>query len=452
MGPPRLCVIFVVIASCALIADFNSRRLREANNAEGRSAYINPTSRRATSPLRSLSNLTAKGIEKKHITTFAATPNSTITLLDDGDDGDDDEKGKEDNGSRVLDLPADFRVCRLNDAAPVMGQEAAQQTRFEQILEYQCTGQPYDDFLQLHQFPLVLQKHASNPRLQWGKRQSILPSTSNNNSTNTTLLVVGNSHTRQLFASFQCQYADQLVSVKELVPSSLGTKVLRYTFQQKANADNKDSAVTNVNFDVIANHPLVYSRRWKKNLESMTGTPLKKYDAVIIGHINGYDPKYANKAKLWINARTYAEKNPELDIDLINYSDGITVNDIAKYYEIGPIIWVGMFSAYTIKSHEQAERQMKTLKETDTAANKTRFMKTIDARQYIDEMDGEECSSDSRGIVATCVTNRTSKRYSDGHRCAGDKGGQPDLLVWDLIETLWEAFSPVASTRKSSQK
>ena len=448
MGPPRLCVIFVVIASCALIADFNSRRLREENAEEKSSIYSHTTSRPARSPLRSFSNLTAEGIEAHgHITTFAATPNSNFTVLED------DDKGNEDTSGRVLDLDDDFRVCRLNDAAPVMGQEAARQTRFEQIIEYQCTGQPYDDFLQLRQFPLVLKKHASSPKLQWGKRQSILPPASNNNTINTTILVVGNSHTRQFFASLQCQYADLLVSVKELAPSPLGIKILRYTFQQKAHAEDEVTGMTdNVNFDVVANHPLVYSLRWKKNLESMTGTPLREYDAVIIGHINGYDPRYANKAALWISARKYAEQNPELEIDLIKYPRGFAVNDIAKYYKSGPIIWVSMFSSYQIKSHQQAVQQMKSLKKADTAANKTRFMRAIDARQYIDEMDGEECSSDSRGIVATCVTNRTSVRYSDGHRCAGDKGGQPDLLVWDLIETLWEAFNPATSTMKSLQK
>ena len=444
-------IFVVIVASFALIREFSSRYFliqKDAaiatvgNDVITKNNNTSSSSNRSQPTPASLHNLTAEGnAQHTHITTIAVTKNSSLPKL-----ADDETRGKK--GKRVLDLPADFRICRLNDALPVMGQDSAPQVRFQQVLEYQCTGQPYDDFLQLKQFPYVLEKHASNPKLHWGKRQSILPPSNSRENTNKNLLVVGNSHTRQFFASLQCQYADQLEGMQVLGPFN----VFRYTFRQgqAQTAGGKDMGVPSVNFDVITNHPMVYSRKWKNNIEKTTGVPLRKYNGIIIGVINGYDPKYADKAKLWIDGRKFAEQNPEMEIEFLKYPQGIFLDDIAKYYQRGPIIWVSMFAAYKVKTHNRAVQLIKDLQEADAASSssrsgKTRYIRAIDARQHIDEMGGEECSSNSRAIVATCITDKTSQEYSNGHRCAGDKGGQPDLLVWDVIEALWDAFGSVSS-------
>ena len=227
--------------------------------------------------------------------------------------------------------------------------------------------------------------------------------------------------------------------MRHLVPSTVvNIKALQYTFRQQPSTE-KDASY--VDFHVITNHPTVYSKRWKENLESITGHSFHKYDAIIVGHHNAYDPRYATKAQLWIRARLYAKKYPEQKIDFVQYPDGVTVKDVAEHYNGGPIIWASMFSYCMQRTHQRAVQQMEDLKKTNSSSGEKRaVMRAINARQYIDEMDGEECSSDSILVVATCE-DRSSKRYQDGHRCIGDKGGQPDLLVWDLVETLWELFS-----------
>ena len=324
---------------------------------------------------------------------------------------------------RVLDLPPDFNICRLKKT-PIIG---------DICTEYLCAGQPYDDFMQLHQFPLVLQKYASHNKeqpLMWGKRPSIFPP-SHKNSKNRTVLLLGNSHTRQFFNAVQCQYSHQFVGSETMVPGTVTSiNVIQYTFRQDNGAY--------LNFHGIMNHPTIYSDRWKENVESLTGTSFPQYDAIVLGHHNAFDPRYAKKAKLWIRARSYSEQHPAEMINFTHHSKGPTVAEIAEHYKNGPIIYVSMFASYKQAMYKLAVKQIEKLK---TSGSKNRdVLRAINARRYTNEMGGEECTSDSLGRVDTCA-GRDNPRYSEGHRCMGDKGGQPDLLVWDFVEVIWELFS-----------
>lgn len=57
-----------------------------------------------------------------------------------------------------------------------------------------------------------------------------------------------------------------------------------------------------------------------------------------------------------------------------------------------------------------------------------------DGRKHVADMGDFDCVSTKRKDVSTCNPK------PDGHRCVGDKGGQADLLAWDVVEVLWEVF------------
>ena len=113
---------------------------------------------------------------------------------------------------KIVDLPPEYRVCRINNPPPKFHSAPPKLANINLKMEYQCTGEPYDDYIQMRQNPFVMQKRVSNPGTKWGTRKSILPQTYN--ATTKDILVLGNSHTRvSLFISWPKCCAISLLEV-----------------------------------------------------------------------------------------------------------------------------------------------------------------------------------------------------------------------------------------------
>ena len=74
-------------------------------------------------------------------------------------------------------------------------------TRFR----YLCAGTTYTSFAVGNLFPFIRRRQSESST--WGTRPTIVPDTG----TNKTILMMGNSHTRQVFNTFMCQHRDQVV-------------------------------------------------------------------------------------------------------------------------------------------------------------------------------------------------------------------------------------------------
>jgi hypothetical protein len=98
-----------------------------------------------------------------------------------------------------------------------------------------------------------------------------------------------------------------------------------------------------------------------------------------------------------------------------------------------------MLAADNEKHLERMMNQMHDIQKQQKRTN----LRSIHARQHVEAI-GAECSKNSslRGdrIVGTCVTNTSHSEYANGHRCVGDKGGQADLVAWDVIEAIYDVL------------
>lgn len=54
----------------------------------------------------------------------------------------------------------------------------------------------------------------------------------------------------------------------------------------------------------------------------------------------------------------------------------------------------------------------------------------------------------------TCIQDKDDDVYSNGHSCMGCLGGSPDMIAWDVVESLWDVLSEkeksITNTRVSN--
>jgi hypothetical protein len=335
----------------------------------------------------------------------------------------------------------DYKYCQITPE-PQIDQH---RIRMEQVppamdLWYQCSGQPYNDYMDSVWAQVIHAKHHADPTSPWGKRPFPIPP-------GKTILVMGNSHTPQVLTSLLCQHRDQIINAAELAPVP-GKKNVAMTFFLRHN----------VIIHVLVNHPFVYSKRWHRTLAlEFLKMPLFKLDAIVLGSFNALKESY--KTSFQEVTLRYQKEMPHHRVNFLQ-QEAPLMQDVAQVYG-GPLIWISMFAKYSQPYHEKAmtmisnlqfqngTRRDRSVVVVDTRPihqhhlDKRNNLRAIYGRRYIDShLHGMECSSDSYDIVSTCLTNRTSnKRYSDGHKCVGQHGGFPDLIAWDLIEALYDVLA-----------
>lgn len=347
----------------------------------------------------------------------------------------------------------DYRLCRITPA-PKEGEPPVEMEGLAMPVEYQCAGKPYDEFVQLLQ-TVVASHSSSNSGSRWGKRRRIIPDDPDKDKQkHRAILIMGNSHTRQLVSTLLCQFKDQIIQFETLysIPGLQSYGVLQITLQH------------NLTIYAATNCPFVYAENWYHLLETdILKRKLNTLTAIVLGRFNHYTE--STGTKFYQIMMKYQTQFPELGIDFQRFP-APTVADVANVYA-GPIVWVGMFAKYGDRPHREANKMIDDLNQLQPQDQAThpyttqsnRRVRAIYGRRYIQQMllldsnhnNGkktkrssttslpvQECSSDTRHIVTTCITNTTSYRYQNGHRCMGAYGGHPDLIAWDLIEALHE--------------
>ena len=360
----------------------------------------------------------------------------------------------------TLDVPMDeFRLCRVQPE-PVLGDKAVIMNGTVMPVDYQCAGEPYEEFAtqleKLIQFTAAYRMEKYQSR--WGRRKQILPRQNNNNKERA-ILIMGNSHTRQIASTLLCQYRKDILNATWLfsLPDNRSYGVLEVKLRH------------NFTIYISTNCPFVYSHDWHEILESpqILNRSLNTLDAIIVGRFNHYTESTGTKFYDAIMGYQRQLEGTKWTIDFEHIMPP-TMADVAKVYTTGPIVYVGMFAYYGLPLYQQAKEMVKEL----TTAMKEQHRQpqgtaVINGRKYIHKLHQmehatvealaaestatsnlrkspttpprlpvQECVSDNIHNVSTCNMDTSNERHKNGHRCMGSRGGHPDLLVWDLVDAL----------------
>ena len=250
-----------------------------------------------------------------------------------------------------------------------------------------------------------------------GRRPFPIPS-------NSTVLIMGNSHIRQMAETLLCQYAD---SVESFETTSIGTGKTDFFV---AHLHNNATLIS------LTNNPIVYSKDWKKLLQEVINRRLSSLDAIILGHFNNYSE---SKGTNFLKTIDDIASNLNITIDFENVAPP-SLKDVAKVYK-GPIVSVSMFGVQGIPEEKLSNTTQKSLLKYKSRDN----VRVISGRKYIDEL-GMECGTDLYSSEGSDCTEMKKKNKKDDdsrpadhmHRCIGSLGGHPDLIAWEAVEAVHE--------------
>lgn len=298
--------------------------------------------------------------------------------------------------------------------------------RFE--LEYQCSGPIYDEFAaRLAKFEADAGRHGPT----WGRRPTVLPP-------NSTVLFLGNSHTKQTHNQLACQYSDSLVAFEGLHHAMDGA--VAHTNNKGAGTGDVSDYTSyvlrfrdGVSIYLVYNSPVEVARDWQRRLEWIVRRPLASFDAVVLGQFNGagkdiHNTTYYRRMKNWTRMEGDA---PGRGGDRGLVVDPPDVIRLAHAYR-GPIVFVSNYDVGKVSPAAKILQVMDEISESSRRSNLVGIM----SRRYINELGGNECGTDVR------LTNRTTvpdcgTRRSRSHRCVGKAGGHPSLIAHDVQEALF---------------
>ncbi|KAG7349889.1 hypothetical protein IV203_012486 [Nitzschia inconspicua] len=275
-----------------------------------------------------------------------------------------------------------FQVCRPNEWS-----------------SYVCQGPEYDKFAdKMEALIAVLDQKDSalGKPILWGKRRiSPFPD-------NTTVLAVGNSHTRQILQTLVCQYPVlQMVDM-----DSNSTEITRRGSYYYA------EFVNHAKLHLVTNHAIFYSRKWRKYLRQMTG--ISTIDGIIVGQINSMNDAYNTSFMSLMMEKT--SKLEDADFASV---DPPQLQEFTDFYD-GPIVAHSLMCYWGYDNYYPMNDFVQPLDRTNVGL--------VNGRAYIGMLG--ECSTNEWQKVGVCGTDSTA------HRCIGERGGHPDLLAWDIVEAL----------------
>jgi hypothetical protein len=237
------------------------------------------------------------------------------------------------------------------------------------------------------------------------------------------VLVLGNSHAKQVVLAVLCQHSASVRAVRHLGPPTDFMRPPDLAAFWEATFANGASLV------VLGNHPLAYSTDWPGAVRRLDPRrrKLSDYGAVVLGQTNRYEPRHAN-TNFFVAMVGYQRRHPDLSID-VERNPGPSLPDLASLYG-GPIVALPMFSGPGAAWAEAATAEARRIRLKHNRSN----VRVLHTRRHILET-GTECgSTGGRASVGTCAAS------PGAHRCTGPSGGDADLVAWDLVEALHGAI------------
>ncbi len=241
----------------------------------------------------------------------------------------------------------------------------------------------------------------------WGRRHhSPFP-------TNTTILAVGNSHTRQILYALHCQYK----TLRFLEPERSKMKKGNRVDKTRRSTYYLFEFLNHAKLHLVTNHAIFYSKHWLQYLEELVQLDLNKFDALVIGKMNTFQES-SNTSFMKIMMKKTAQMK---DADFVAISPPSLVHFAGLFH--GPIVAHSMMSDW---GKDQVNRQMIQMVHKLNRSN----IEFVNGRHYVPLLG--ECGADVAHIVGHC------ENIPGAHRCHGLRGGHPDLVGWDIIEALNE--------------
>lgn len=204
---------------------------------------------------------------------------------------------------------------------------------------YVCKGPEYDAFADKLEELLIeqeLTRRLSLPNAMlpierksasWGKR-AISPFPAN-----TTILAVGNSHTRQVFQALPCQYPTlQLIDMEAQKSGNVMRRGSYYYIEFENHAK----------LHLVTNNAIFYSRQWPRYLQELVkpGSDVAwedSFDALVVGKMNDFAEAYNTSFM-----EVMTEKTSKLDDADFSTVPPPTVLDFAERFS-GPMVAHSMF-------------------------------------------------------------------------------------------------------------
>jgi hypothetical protein len=311
-----------------------------------------------------------------------------------------------------------WNFCR-RDHLTVRTTTAMPQTNNESFpIHYQCTGPQYEHFttdVEAYVQDLVDRGHRSPV---WGHRPTPLPA-------NATVLIMGNSHSRQIAVALACQ-GDNLQAMRVVHYSEAFDQAMLTQFVFTNNAT----------LWVMANSYMVYSPQWQRLLEEQMGISLAQVDAVLLGLMNT-DPKF-----LRMMERAMRKDGRQTNDNVVDQLDpqaeyGPTVAAVAQALpSTTALLFLTMWTP-DAQSWRTAQA-MHQIERLSQESNRTGLTAAWRAHQYVHSM-GQECGAIEKGVLGDCVPDGSVDRMRYMHRCTGARGGHSDLVAWDMAEFIARA-------------
>jgi len=324
--------------------------------------------------------------------------------------------------------PPTYRWCR----APVVPGLSTESQPL--IVQYECKGEKYDNFtrrMKQYADDHYYSSYSTGANSSSSSSSSMTPPAPGEQGSswghakdfplpaNKTVLVIGNSHTRQVSFAVLCQYADKVRGFE-----TSNNEAYSVTFRNGAK------------WISITNRAIFYNRDWSQlliyEMPSMKKDPRKNVDAIILGKFNNLTKHPMFSLDVQNQQKQLREKFPGIQIDF-HQSAGPDLLSVATEYNDIPTIAVTEFAkdgAYILPQW----------KETIDSLNRNNVA-LIDGRAHVGILG--ECGTDKRRTTGICydagpAPERGSAPPSDMHRCTGENGGHADLIGWDIVNKLHE--------------
>jgi len=279
-------------------------------------------------------------------------------------------------------------------------------------MNYQCESPQYKNFTER------LQTYAeSNPynSTTWGRRKYPLPP-------NKDLIALGNSHLRQHLQALICQFAPVIVDAR---------------FEGKKTPDIYIRFANNSTIRALINSPVEMAKDWKSLLqERYTSKPLMDFDAFLLGQFNnGGQLKDIQNTTYYRQMMNMSKNDKDLDFE---HQAPPNFVEVAKYFSKGPIVFASNYDS-TKRRQSNAMDVLQAMLDMAPAQSVERFQGIL-SRKYIPFLDNDECGTDDFLGVGWC-----HPKGGVSHRCNGYGGGYPDLIAFDIVESLFKLFEKAES-------
>ena len=307
----------------------------------------------------------------------------------------DTEEKMEDDHQKKEQLPGlpPLRVCRT-DAVPLPGAKKPLHVK------YQCDDQLYKNFTKQLLIPYI--ENITLHGTDWGRRPTALPR-------NKSILIMGNSHTRQTLLELICQYSDSIQKFE-----SPNERLLNIRFQNDAT------------LLLLYNHPVEAAINFTESFQEATGRHIESFDAFVIGTFNQAIKKIEN-TNFYKEMMNWTKADPtKLAFGKVEPPNAISAS---RFYS-GPIVQT---SSYDINRDSDFQALVEAMDEVILQDNQRRSsenFRAISSRRHIPALDGHECGTE--GNTRKCV-----RQWAASHRCVGAEGGHPTLIAHDIQEALF---------------